>query len=95
MKLLRRQILQEFKASHSDARSHIDAWEAEVKSAQWQTPQDLKIRYPKASILKDRFIVFDICRNRYRLLVQVSYKNGVVDIKKIGTHKEYDKWGLS
>lgn len=94
MKLLRRPILDDFKEDHSEARSQIDAWVAEVKIAEWQSPQELKLRYPKASVLKDRFVVFNICRNKYRLLVQVSYKIGVVEVKNIGTHKEYDKWGL-
>jgi mRNA interferase HigB len=95
MKLLRRQILQEFKANHSDARSQIDAWEAEIKMAQWLTPHELKLRYPKASILKNQLVVFNISGNRYRLLVQVSYKNSLVYVKNIGTHKEYNSWDLS
>lgn len=94
MKLLRRQILQEFKEKHSDVRSQLDAWEAEVKKAQWTTPYDIKLRYPKASILKNQLVVFNIGGNRYRLLVQVSYKNGMIFIKNLGTHSEYNSWDL-
>ncbi|MFH1288148.1 MAG: type II toxin-antitoxin system HigB family toxin [bacterium] len=56
---------------------------------------DLKQRYPKASILKDKYVVFNICGNKYRLLVQVAYNTSIVLIKKIGTHKEYDNWNIS
>ncbi len=84
--------MQEFKEKHADARSQIESWEAEAEEAQWNTPHDLKSRYPKASIIKDQQVVFDICRNKYRLLTQVNYKNNIVLIKKIGTHKEYDNW---
>ena len=54
----------------------------------------LKGRYPKASILRNQNVVFDICRNKYRLWVKVSYKNEIVLIEKIGTHKEYEKWNI-
>lgn len=92
MKLIGKKLLQEFKEKHADARSQIESWEAEAEEAQWNTPHDLKSRYPKASIIKDQQVVFDICRNKYRLLTQVNYKNNIVLIKKIGTHKEYDNW---
>jgi mRNA interferase HigB len=94
MKLIGKQILNRFKEQHADSRSQIESWEAEVEEAQWSTPADLKQRYPKASILKDQYVVFNVCWNKYRLLVRVSYKNGIVLIQKIGTHKEYDNWNI-
>lgn len=95
MKLLGKQILHDFKEQHADARSQIESWEAEVEEAQWSSPADLKGRYPKkASFLKDQHVVFDICWNKYRLMVRMSYKNSIVLVKKIGTHKEYDHWKI-
>ena len=35
-------------------------------------------------------MVFNIKGNHYRLIVAVAYKLGVVYVKFIGTHKEYD-----
>jgi len=32
----------------------------------------------------------NVCGNKYRLMVKISCKNGVVLIRFIGTHKEYD-----
>ena len=94
MNLLGKQLLRDFIQKHADARSQIESWEAEAEEAQWNTPHDLKSRYPKASILKDQNVIFDICRNKYRLWVKVSYKNQTILIKKIGTHKEYEKWKI-
>ena len=95
MKLLGKKLLHDFKRLHADVRSQIDSWEAEVAEAQWKSPQDLKGRYPKASILKNQLVVFNIGGNKYRLLVQVNFRHGMVLIKKIGSHKEYDKWKIS
>ena len=95
MELLGKKLLHDFKERHADARSQVESWEAEVEEAQWDTPHDLKARYPKASLVGDQQVVFDISKNRYRLLVRVNYKNKKVLIKKVGTHKEYDKWDIS
>ena len=92
MKLIGKLILDEFKQKHADARLQIDSWEVEVKEAEWKTPQDLKNRYPKASILSKQHVVFNICGNKYRLLTLVTYKTEVLLVIKIGTHKEYDNW---
>ena len=92
MTLIGKKLLQEFKEKYADTRSQIDSWEAEVEEAQWQTPHEVKGRFPKASLIKNQQVIFDICGNRYRLLTQINYKNGIVLIKKIGTHKEYDNW---
>lgn len=92
MKLLGKAILDDFKQKHADARPQISSWEAEVEEAEWKTPQDLKRRYPRASILSKQNVVFDICGNNYRLLTVVAYKTGIILVKRIGTHKEYDHW---
>jgi mRNA interferase HigB len=92
MRLVGRESLGNFKLSHSDARSQIDSWQAEVKDAAWSSPQEMKEKYPKARPLSKQQAVFNICGNKYRLWVQVDYKRQIVLVKKIGTHKEYDKW---
>lgn len=94
MKLLGKKLLHDFKRKYVDARSHIESWEAEVEETQWSTPHDLKERYPKASLVKGQHAVFNICWNKYRLLVKVNYGNGIVLVKRIGTHKEYDSWNI-
>ncbi|MBU1181587.1 MAG: type II toxin-antitoxin system HigB family toxin [Proteobacteria bacterium] len=93
MKLLGIKLLHDFKKKYAEARSQLEAWQIEVEEAQWATPLDIKKRYPKARLLSNQQVVFDFCWNKYRLLVLISYKNGIVLIKKVGTHKEYDNWG--
>jgi len=94
MKLIGKNILQEFIEKHADARSQVESWVAEVEEAQWGNPHDLKSRYPSASLLRDQNVVFNICGNRYRLWVIVAYKTLVVLVQNIGTHQEYDKWKI-
>lgn len=94
MKLIGKQVLHEFKEKHSDARAQIESWMSEIEFAEWVMPLHIKRQYPKASLLKQQNVIFDICGNKYRLWVKVNYKNKIVLVKKIGNHKEYDSWKI-
>lgn len=79
---------------HKDQRSLkrcLDCWFSEVSKAQWKCSEDVKAMYTWASVISSDRVVFDILTNRYRLVVAVDYEKGIVWIKWIGTHVEYDK----
>ena len=56
-----------------------------------ETPNDVILTFPKASIIPNNRVVFRLQRNEYRLVVIVDYKFGKVFVRFIGTHAEYDK----
>ena len=87
--------LQDLKNRHADVKTQVDAWLSEVEIAQWNSPQDIKLRYPSASILSDNQVVFNLKGNKYRLLVKIYYKRQTIFIKKAGTHAEYSRWNLT
>lgn len=90
MRVVAKSTLREFWERCLDAEESLKSWYAEAKAAAWQNPAEIKAQYRNASILKDSRVVFNICGNKYRLVVKISYKNSVVLIRFIGTHKEYD-----
>lgn len=94
MKILNKKLLYDFMAEYSDVQSQLESWMAEVEAAEWDTPHHLKGRYRKASVVNNNQVVFDFCWNKYRLWAQVSYQNKIVLARKIGTHREYDKWKI-
>ena len=59
--------------------------------ADWATPADIKAQYGDASILKGGRVVFNICGNKYRLVVKINYPYRVVYLRFVGTHVEYDR----
>ena len=73
------------------AKETLDAWYYEVKRAQWSAPSEIKAKYRSASILPKERVVFNICGNKYRLVVIVRFRARRVYIRFIGTHAEYDK----
>ena len=79
------------KPGRGDSEQALKAWYAEAKAASWSTPAEVKAQYRSASILKGRRVVFNICGNKYRLVVKINYDYKVVYIRFVGTHGEYDK----
>ena len=79
------------KPSRGDSEQQLKAWYQEVKMAEWKSPNVVKEKYKSASIVGDNRIVFNICGNKYRLVVKVNYISEWVFIRFVGTHKEYDK----
>lgn len=69
----------------------LDAWFAEVRRATWTSTVDVKRLYASASIISADRIVFNIKGNDYRLVVSVDFEKGIVWIKWLGTHRDYDR----
>jgi mRNA interferase HigB len=91
MRVIAKSRLREFWEKHSDSEQALCAWYAEANSASWATPADIKAQYGSASVVADNRIVFNICGNKYRLVVKVHYPTGYMYIRFIGTHADYDK----
>jgi mRNA interferase HigB len=97
MRIIARRALREFVASlvgHKDqpaVKAALDAWFDEAKKARWETTADVKRSYATASVVTAERIVFNIKGNAYRLVVAVDFEKGIVWIKWIGTHKDYDR----
>lgn len=91
MRVIAKKILGDFWMKHADSEQQLKAWFQETLAANWTTPNDIKPEYPIASILKNNRVVFNICGNKYRLIVKINYDYGQIWIRFIGTHADYDK----
>ena len=91
MRIISRKTLREFWEKHSDAQPPLQAWYFDVKHSRWKSPADIKNIYRNASFLSDNRVVFNIKGNKYRLVAAVQYDVGIVYIRFVGTHKDYDK----
>ncbi|NOQ51411.1 MAG: type II toxin-antitoxin system HigB family toxin [Desulfuromonadaceae bacterium] len=86
----RKRIREFWEQRFPNSEQALKAWYAEAKGANWQSPTDIKAQYRNASILKGGRVVFNICGNKYRLVVAIDYEASIVLIRFVGTHKEYD-----
>lgn len=81
-------------AGHKDQRAvkaALDAWFHEAKKAEWKNSAEVKKLYASASIVGAERVVFNIKGNDYRLVTAIDYPRGIVFVKWIGAHKDYDK----
>ena len=97
MRVIARRTLREFLQSSAGHKDHaalkaaLEAWFDEVRKARWKSTADVKRLYATASVVTADRIVFNIKGNDYRLVASVDFEKGIVWIKWIGTHREYDK----
>jgi len=86
-----KEILDDFVQSHAQAAKPLNKWIEDVKAAQWRNHADLKAMFPSADYVKNGRYVFNIGGNNFRLVAVVIFIGGVLNIRFIGTHQEYDK----
>ena len=93
MRVISKKALMDFwqRPGCGDAQGPLTAWLWEAKAAEWKGPAAIKAKHGTASVLKGGRVVFNIGGNKYRLIVEINYKSGVVYIRFAGTHAEYDK----
>ena len=97
MRILARNTLVRFVGSlaghqdHRAVKAALDAWFHEVRQAEWKEPADVKRCYGNASIVGADRVVFNIKGNHYRLIAAIDYRRGIVFIKWLGSHADYDK----
>ncbi len=60
------------------------------RKAQWTNLTDLRIAYPKADQV-GRCLIFNVCGNKYRLIVRVTQNWKRLYVRHVLTHKDYDK----
>lgn len=91
MNVVSRKIINDFIKKHADSKSSLESWHSEALKANWKTSMDIKNRYVSASFLSKNYVIFNIKGNSYRLVTQIAYNIGIINIKWMGTHEEYNK----
>jgi len=91
MRIIALGTLRIFWQKHADAEIPLRSWYAAASRADWRDPADVKAAYRSASFIANNRVVFNIKGNEYRLVVAVHYNRGMMFIRFIGTHREYDK----
>jgi len=89
--ILSRKKIRIFWTRHPDSEETLKTWYKVAMKANWKSSNGIKSQYRNASIIGDNRVVFNICGNKYRLIVKFNYGMQWGWIRFIGTHSEYDK----
>ena len=81
----------ESKPQYIDARRQMTEWYNFCSAAGWNSPHELKADLRNASVLKNNRVVFNLCGNKYRIVVLTDYARHGMLIRFVGTHGQYDE----
>jgi mRNA interferase HigB len=85
------EIIEEYGKLHKDVDGRLSSWLEVAKRSSWKHSVDVTSQNPNAGPIGKNRVVFDIKGNKYRLIVRINYEIGLVVIRWVGTHSEYNK----
>ena len=91
LRVIAKKTLREFWTLHLDCKEQLKSWYREAEKSDWKNTNEIKKKYPTASILGNNRVVFNIRGNNYRLIVKINFQYQMTWIRFIATHKEYDR----
>lgn len=90
MRIFTKGTLRDFWEEFPDSEKPLKTWYEVIEEREFLTPNEVITLFKSADIVKNGRIVFNICRNKYRLIAKFEYEKQFVFVRFIGTHKEYD-----
>ncbi|MDE2009131.1 MAG: type II toxin-antitoxin system HigB family toxin [Candidatus Omnitrophica bacterium] len=90
MHVISRRALQVFWEKYPDSEEPLKVWFKIIRLSEYEGFNDLKKTFGSVDKVGDKY-VFNIGRNKYRLITAIHFNVGRVYIRAVLTHKEYDK----
>ena len=90
MHVISRKRLLQAAAEHADLGEPLDVWYRVAKKAEWKNLMDVKRVFPSAEAV-ERFTVFNIKGNAYRMITEINYQTGRIFLRYVLTHADYSK----
>lgn len=93
MRVISRKLLRDYwerEPATAYAEKPLSAWHSLVKKSNWRTPADIKAALGHATIRPNGRVVFNCSGNNLRIVTSIDYGKGIVFVKFVGSHAEYD-----
>ncbi len=91
MRIFTKARLREFWELYPDSEAALKTWHEVNEEYDFNSPNEVISLFKGADTVGNNRIVFNICRNKYRLIAKYEYSKKWVFVRFVGTHKEYDK----
>jgi len=90
MHLISNKALREFALQHPDAAQPLQDFRHLIEAGSFANFAQLKATFASVDKVGERY-VFNIGGNKYRLIAAIAFQAGLVWVKAVLTHSEYDK----
>ncbi len=91
MRVISNKALTDFSTIHPAAGEPLQAWRKIVESRTFTNFAEMKATFNTMDKV-DMYDIFDIGRNKYRIVSAVHFVQQKLYVRHVFTHKEYDKW---
>jgi mRNA interferase HigB len=81
-----------FYQKHPEAKEKLEAWYRVCKACNATNFSELKQTFNTADYVPERYTIFDVGGNDYRIVTVIHYNTQKVFIRHVFTHAQYDKW---
>ncbi|MHC5747450.1 MAG: type II toxin-antitoxin system HigB family toxin [Nostoc sp.] len=96
MQVILQNKLEQFYTKHPDAKANLLTWNKRASLAKWQNSNEICQSFKPGAVDKvGKFIIFDICGKKYRLIAYIDdYASQQIYLSEFLTHANYskDKW---
>ena len=90
MRIISERRIQELADKYSDTATALANWKRTIRAAGWKNHAEVKAQFHDSDLVGEK-TVFNIAKNRYRLIAFISFRTQIVYIKEILAHRDYDK----
>ncbi len=90
MHIISRKALRQFWEQYPDSKLALARWFKIVQHTDFQDFSELRATFPSADKVS-QWMVFNIGGNKHRLITAIHFNRGKVYIRRVLTHKDYDK----
>lgn len=91
MRLLGKNIIDDFKKKHSSSRKALDRWVKLIESTDFNNTHDVKHLFGGNVDFVNHQVVFDVGGNKVRAVTKIQYGVKIVLVTHVLTHTDYDK----
>ena len=90
MRIISKAKLQNFWIQNPASKAGLVLWIKSMKSAQIEKPNDIIELFNKSRIIDNNRAIFNIAKNKFRLVVAFNFTTSIAYIRFIGTHADYN-----
>ena len=95
MRVISKRAINEFIESVPSSAEPLLRWYIIAGESKWVNYGDLKKSFPATDAVGNGLYVFNVGGNKYRIIARINFHAGIVYIRFVGTHKQYDEVNLS
>ena len=85
------EVVERFMRRNPSSAEALARWAEMVNETEWHNPHDALALHSNARTIGRNRLIFNIRGNRFRLVAQVDNTAGLVTVRFIGSHGEYNR----